>query len=331
MSKKNSDPTKLQDYLSSKDVSEEYIEKSENLSVFAQLEAIALKYLEAEGLYDPVTGIYRGSKEEIAQIVGEVFAGGAIKTIERMDIISSPDEDSFFTAQVSMGGILKTYATHDTKVDDQVRDRYGKHVNPATIRQRDEFKRMAHLDKKTGLPNENTFQDATILIEKDEDGFENRKPKDGRVIIMIDINQFKAFNDRYTKAAGNDVLRYTANELKRIVKDTLAPDDDEFEASNVFRLHGDEFIVLCHHSEAELLKDRIIAQFGQGDRIDDMSLESKPNQTTLPSGQKLGVLEWGGVPVSVSAGVGENTLEADKDMYKMKPEVHAQFPDFVRK
>jgi diguanylate cyclase (GGDEF)-like protein len=59
-------------------------------------------------------------------------------------------------------------------------------------------------------------------------------PSQPYVMFFLDVNQFKSINDTYGHLAGDQILREVADELR-----TVLPD-----AHTVYRLSGDEFVVL---------------------------------------------------------------------------------------
>ena len=81
----------------------------------------------------------------------------------------------------------------------------------------------AHLDVLTGLPNRRTFLDS--LAENDEGG----------AVLYRDLDRFKPVNDTLGHAAGDEVLRATAERIASCVRSH----------DLVARLGGDEFAVLC--------------------------------------------------------------------------------------
>ncbi|KAB0494062.1 sensor domain-containing diguanylate cyclase [Pseudomonas vancouverensis] len=91
------------------------------------------------------------------------------------------------------------------------------------------LKFLAHYDPLTGLPNR------LVLEERLAAALEQARSSGTRVaLVFIDLNGFKAINDRYGHAAGDDVLVTMAKRLKRILRvgDTAA------------RIGGDEFVVI---------------------------------------------------------------------------------------
>ncbi|HEU4950335.1 MAG TPA: GGDEF domain-containing protein, partial [Holophagaceae bacterium] len=94
------------------------------------------------------------------------------------------------------------------------------------------FGRLSHLathDPLTGLANRATLEDrlqsALARARRDGSGFG---------LVFLDIDGFKAVNDRLGHAAGDELLKLIANRLRQSVR----------ESDLVARLGGDEFVVL---------------------------------------------------------------------------------------
>ena len=91
-------------------------------------------------------------------------------------------------------------------------------------------RREALTDELTGLPNRRALiARATELLETDDSGQEKRA-----VLMLIDLNDFKEFNDTLGHGAGDDLL----SALGLRMKNQLRPGDF------LARLGGDEFAVL---------------------------------------------------------------------------------------
>ncbi|RAI65620.1 diguanylate cyclase [Pseudomonas fluorescens] len=91
------------------------------------------------------------------------------------------------------------------------------------------LKHLAHYDPLTGLPNR------LVLEERLSEALEQARSSATRVaLVFVDLNGFKAINDRYGHAAGDRVLVTTATRLKRILHGT----------DTVARIGGDEFVVI---------------------------------------------------------------------------------------
>jgi len=73
-------------------------------------------------------------------------------------------------------------------------------------------------------------------------------------VALIDVNYFKAINDRYGHEAGDAALRVTAQRLQRCVR----------QADSAARLGGDEFALLLHDTEAvERVMNALMQDCGQ--------------------------------------------------------------------
>jgi len=110
-------------------------------------------------------------------------------------------------------------------------------------------------------------------------------------VLFIDLDAFKAINDRLGHAAGDEVLRITARRLQTCVRST----------DTVARLGGDEFALLVEAGSEDEVSARVGAVFADPFNV---------------AGELLAVSASVGVAVG-----GENVLDAaDRAMYAMKRE-----------
>jgi diguanylate cyclase (GGDEF)-like protein len=94
--------------------------------------------------------------------------------------------------------------------------------------------RLAETDLLTGLPNRRGFeQQAGAALAR------ARRHADPTVLLMIDIDRFKAINDRHGHAGGDEALRRFARALRQTLRrgDLCA------------RYGGEEFCVLLHRAD----------------------------------------------------------------------------------
>ncbi|MBY0430711.1 MAG: GGDEF domain-containing protein, partial [Rhodospirillales bacterium] len=107
-----------------------------------------------------------------------------------------------------------------------------------TARKEDETRiwRQANFDALTGLPNRSMFNDrldqAVTQASRDKARF---------AVAFVDLDGFKAVNDTLGHAAGDLLLKETAQRLKKMLRasDTVA------------RLSGDEFTMILHSGNPE--------------------------------------------------------------------------------
>ncbi len=91
--------------------------------------------------------------------------------------------------------------------------------------------RLAFEDALTGLPNRRLLQNRWSDRVETADGSHGVS-----ALLLVDLDWFKAVNDRYGHDAGDAVLIEVANRLRDCVR----------KEDLVCRLGGDEFVVLCH-------------------------------------------------------------------------------------
>jgi diguanylate cyclase (GGDEF)-like protein len=89
----------------------------------------------------------------------------------------------------------------------------------------------ATTDTLTGLPNRRYFEEFSALMAQ------RRRSGDAVAVLMIDIDRFKALNDRFGHPVGDVVLRAVAGAIARAVRDEDVP----------ARWGGEEFAVLLRN------------------------------------------------------------------------------------
>ena len=107
------------------------------------------------------------------------------------------------------------------------------------------FRHMALHDTLTGLATR------VLLLDRLNVALESaRRHQTGLAALMLDLDRFKEINDTHGHAAGDEVLRVTANRVLQAVRreDTVA------------RLGGDEFVVLLPDLTDSLVAGRIAAK-----------------------------------------------------------------------
>jgi len=77
-------------------------------------------------------------------------------------------------------------------------------------------------------------------------------------VIYSDLDNFKAFNDKYGFALGDDVMMYTSQVLKDA---TLSINDDD---AFIGHIGGDDFVVVVPSDRAQATADAISHQFDEG-------------------------------------------------------------------
>ncbi|RPI36182.1 MAG: HAMP domain-containing protein [Nitrospiraceae bacterium] len=75
---------------------------------------------------------------------------------------------------------------------------------------------------------------------------------------LVDLDNFKAFNDRYSYARGSDLIEWMAQLLIRIKKEYGA--DDDF----LGHIGGDDFILICSPERVQTICSKIIEEFDRG-------------------------------------------------------------------
>ncbi|MCH8552132.1 MAG: sensor domain-containing diguanylate cyclase [Natronospirillum sp.] len=94
----------------------------------------------------------------------------------------------------------------------------------------------AETDPLTGLGNRRALERLTSLLE-------NAVHQSGVSILIIDIDQFKEFNDQYGHLAGDDCLRQVAKAIQSGLRES---------GDYALRIGGDEFLVVLHDTPMQV-------------------------------------------------------------------------------
>jgi diguanylate cyclase (GGDEF)-like protein len=100
-----------------------------------------------------------------------------------------------------------------------------------------ESRRAASSDPLTGLLNRKTLTTSFVWMARDVAATDSWLS-----MLVLDLDHFKAINDTHGHATGDEVLRQAA----RSVTSSVRPQD------RIFRVGGEEFLVLLPHAGAEL-------------------------------------------------------------------------------
>lgn len=116
-------------------------------------------------------------------------------------------------------------------------------------------------DALTGTPNR------TLMMDRLESAIAQAR-RDGThiAVLFLDLDRFKAINDRLGHPAGDEVLKLVARRLESVVR----------EADTVSRHSGDEFVVLLAHIvepfDAGLVAAKMLVALAVAARIDEQPL-----------------------------------------------------------
>lgn len=157
-------------------------------------------------------------------------------------------------------------------------------------------RQMADLDSVTGLPNHRAAQQRFEFL------FNAAQANDETLgAMMIDVNNFKHFNDTYGHVVGDQVLKTIA----RVLRDVVAP--NEVPA----RYGGDEFMVLVPRATEQRLEDLTATIDG---RLMEEGFRDHRSGRTIPLSVSIGVARY---PFDASTRL-ELVAAADRNMYHAK-------------
>jgi diguanylate cyclase (GGDEF)-like protein len=151
----------------------------------------------------------------------------------------------------------------------------------------------ASTDALTGLPNRRYFDEYVSLLAK------RRRAGDAVGVLMVDIDKFKALNDRYGHAVGDEVLRAVASAIVSAVREDDVP----------ARFGGEEFVVLLRNPDPQ-----VAVEVGERIRAAVRGLDLRRHGVSGPVSVSVGVAVADGPDEPI-----EELLEiADRALYRAK-------------
>ena len=173
-------------------------------------------------------------------------------------------------------------------IDAQVRqeEEYGKRLAQA--------QHLANIDVLTGIKNKNAFLAAQERL--DHQIAEQNQPR--FALVVLDVNDLKKINDTAGHQAGDQYLRNAC----KIICDT-------FQRSPVFRIGGDEFVVIAQGSDYERIEELV------------GKINNRNAETNRTSGL---VIACGMAKFDNDASVASVLEHADHNMYENKKMLKAE-------
>jgi len=311
------------------------------ISEIIQRHKLAKKISESEAKYRELVnnikiGIFRATPEgkilEANPSVVEMFGyANAAKflNVNKIELYQDPDDYKEFMNELEEKGVVKNEDFTLKREDGElfwasitsaaIKDKSGKIIYYDTViediterkKLEEEVKRLSVTDELTGLYNRRYFnQNLPKEIHTAE------RWRSALSLIMIDIDDFKQYNDMYLHLEGDEVLKETAKVISHVIRR-----DMDWAA----RFGGDEFVIVLpgiNSNEASVVADRL-RKFIQG-------IKFKPKSAIVHKTISLGVAHcyYSEVkPARVQARVyptnyekvaTELTILADKALFKAK-------------
>jgi diguanylate cyclase (GGDEF)-like protein len=200
--------------------------------------------------------------------------------------------EALATKQQMVGALQRSEASLERRVAERTAE-----LEEANARLREnerQLQALAHTDTLTGLANRLLF-DARL-----EQSMQQARRSQGQTaLLLVDLDHFKAINDGYGHAIGDEVLRSAAERFRAAVR----------EVDTVARLGGDEFAIVLAAigsvADADRMADKIVAGLREPMRVLGMPLEVTGS---------VGVAVFSGGELSPA----ELVRRADRAMYAAK-------------
>ncbi|MGZ4119083.1 MAG: response regulator [Actinomycetota bacterium] len=136
-------------------------------------------------------------------------------------------------------------------------------------------------------------------------------------VLWLDLDNFKAFNDRYGFIRGDDAINYLATVLREVTS------DEQF----IGHIGGDDFVVLSSAEDAESLSQAIVSRFDKN--VKDLYDPDDAARGTVIVTDRLGrEIEYPLISVSIGAATNEHHPVQD---YRELVEIATEMKSFSKK
>lgn len=144
------------------------------------------------------------------------------------------------------------------------RQRIANFIYPEGVELRDRAEREANIDALTGAANYRALSRALRTAEEDA----------STMVVLFDMNNFGKVNKLKGHECGNAMLREAAAAIRFAA--------ERFNlAERVFRVGGDEFVVLAPSSCADAVRDMAEGNFGERKITTDLEDGTLPKRATI--------------------------------------------------
>ena len=165
---------------------------------------------------------------------------------------------------------------------------------------------LAYRDALTGVKNATAYKEMTVDIERSMRSGSSLR----YAILLADLNYLKRTNDMYGHEAGNQLLVKASKMICNV-----------FKHSSVFRVGGDEFVVILKNEDLENINE-LVAKFDECCQIEFIRVDDRE------------------IPVSIARGIAEYNPDfhtsfedvfdcADREMYIHKNKIKQSADDNV--
>ncbi len=238
--------------------------------------------------------VNRAIVRPINQLAGAASLYGQNKDesgFKKLDIHTGDELESLLNSMVQMENDIDSYISNLMETREQL---------STTRQQADHMNRLAHKDALTGVRNKLAYNTELRELKKE---LENGRKAFG--FAMADLNFLKKINDEYGHENGDAaILR-----LSRILCSV-------FVHSPVFRVGGDEFVVVLRNHDYEKIQE-LTADFNR-------QIEELQNKPSLPPWEKISAaLGYALYDPALDSGVEDVFHRADQKMYERKKDMHS--------